>query len=300
LAVRPKRQLFARLDALEFDAIHIATEGPLGWAARRYCLKNGLAFTTAFHTKFPDILKAAVGLPLAMGYAVFKHFHKPSAGVMVPTSGVKDMLAARGFGQLRGWTHGVDTELFRYHPQPALLPALAQLPRPLSLFVGRVSYEKNIEAFLKLDIPGSKVVCGVGPLATSLQARFPQAHWLGVLPRSELAKVYAACDVFVFPSHADTFGLVMLEAMASGTPVAAFPVDGPLQVLTDAANQVRGGAMHSDLRLAWDAALAIGRDQARARALDFSWAQATQSFAGFLVHSRGLPKTWVRLEAVTL
>ena len=290
LAVRPKRTLRAKLDAFQPEAIHIATEGPLGWAARRYCLQRRLAFTTAFHTKFPEILNAYLKIPLAWGYALFRHFHKPSAGVMVPTNGVLRMLEQRGFRKLRSWTHGVDTQLFAYQPQPRLYPPFAPptgtLARPLWLFVGRVSHEKNIEAFLRLDLPGSKVVCGVGPLEGALQQGYPQVHWMGVLARDELAKAYAAADVFVFPSKSETFGLVMLEAMASGTPVAAYPVDGPLEVLGKPDGSCHGGVMHADLRQACYGALAVPRLEARLRALDFSWAQSAQLFESYLVAAR--------------
>ncbi|HAL38088.1 MAG TPA: alpha-mannosyltransferase [Polaromonas sp.] len=283
LAVRPKRRLAVKLDVFQPEALHIATEGPLGWAARSYCLKRGLSFTTAFHTKFPEILHAALKIPLSWGYALFRYFHKPSSGVMVPTNGVLFMLEQRGFRNLRSWTHGVDTELFAFQPQPLLYPPMGTLVRPVSLFVGRVSYEKNIETFLRLDIPGSKVVCGVGPLEPSLRERYPQVRWMGVLARGELAKVYAAADVFVFPSKSETFGLVMLEAMATGTPVAAFPVDGPLEVLGKPDGSCHGGVMDADLQQACYSALAVPRHEPRARALDFSWAQAAQLFESNLV-----------------
>lgn len=286
LAVRPKRGLTEKLEAFQADAIHIATEGPLGWAGRSYCLKRGLRFTTAFHTKFPEILNAAAKIPLSWGYALFRFFHKHSAGVMVPTDSVLDMLAQRGFKNLRSWTHGVDTHLFTFKAEPQPYPPMGTLVRPVSLFVGRVSYEKNIDAFLKLDIPGTKVVCGVGPLEVSLKERFPQVRWMGVMARPELAKVYASADVFVFPSKADTFGLVMLEAMATGTPVAAFPVDGPLEVLggsLKADGSCHGGVMNADLKQACYNALTIPRQEARKRALDFSWERAAQLFESYLV-----------------
>jgi len=288
LAVSPRRLLAEKLDAFQPDAIHLATEGPLGWAGRRYCLRRGLAFTTAFHTKFPEIANAAVGVPVSWGYALFRHFHRPSSGVMVPTRSVLGMLERRGFRNLREWTHGVDTGLFRFQPVPQPYPGLGELGRPVALFVGRVSYEKNIEAFLKIDFPGTKVVCGVGPVESQLKARYPHVRWLGLLPREELARVYAAADVFVFPSHADTFGLVMVEAMATGTPVAAFPVDGPLEVLGKRHEDGRsiGGAMHQDLQQACYQALAVPRHEARRRSEDFSWAHASRLFAGFLVPAR--------------
>ena len=279
LAISPKAQLTQRLDSFRPDCIHIATEGPLGWAARSYCLKRRLAFTTAFHTKFPESLKAAAQVPLSWGYALFRHFHRPSSGVMVPTLGVLRMLEQRGFQNLREWTHGVDTALFPFQAQAQTYAPLGLVARPVTLFVGRVSYEKNIEAFLRLDLPGTKVVCGVGPMEASLKERYPQVRWLGVLPRTELAEVYAAADVFVFPSHADTFGLVMLEAMACGTPVAAFPVDGPTEVLADS----DAGCMHEDLREAVLRAMAIPRHAARRRAMEFSWGHAARQFVGYLV-----------------
>ena len=287
LAIRPGPLLATLLDQLEPDAIHIATEGPLGWAARRYCLQRGLAFTTAFHTRFPEILNAALKIPTTWGYALFRHFHKPSSGVMVPTQGVLRMLQGRGFRALRSWTHGVDMALFPFHDEVQLHPELGLLARPVSLFVGRVSYEKNIEAFLKLDVPGTKIVCGVGPLESALKARYPQVRWMGILPREELAKVYAAADLFVMPSQSETFGLVMLEAMATGTPVAAYPVDGPLEVLGAASAQATGGALHADLRTAWFQALMVPRHEARARAQAFSWAQASRQFQAHLVPTRG-------------
>jgi glycosyltransferase involved in cell wall biosynthesis len=290
LAIAPRRRLAAKLDAFQPDAIHLATEGPLGWAGRRHCLRNGLAFTTAFHTKFPDIVHAAVKVPVSWGYALMRHFHRPSAGVMVPTPSVLAMLQRRGFRKLRAWTHGVDTELFQFHPVPGSYPGLQDVARPLALFVGRVSYEKNIGAFLDMEFPGTKVVCGVGPVEAALKQRHPHVRWVGLLPREELARLYGAANLFVFPSRADTFGLVMAEAMACGTPVAAYPVDGPLTVLErpgPGGQGSLGGAMHEDLQRASLAALGVPRAQARERALDFSWAHAAALFEGFLVPARG-------------
>jgi len=279
LALFPGRALRQRLGDAAPDVVHIATEGPLGWAARRECRRRGWAFTTAFHTKFPEILHAALRVPLGCTYTLFRHFHRASSGVMVPTQGVLEMLEQRGFQRLRPWTHGVDTRLFAYAARPAPCAPLGALPRPLSLYVGRVSYGKGIADFLAVDIPGSKGVCGVGPLEASLRARFPQVVWLGLLPRHELAGVYAAADVFVFPSRSETFGLVLLEAMACGVPVAAYPVDGPLQVLGDSG----AGAMDPDLAVAWRQALRVSRGAARARAQAFGWARATELFLQHLV-----------------
>jgi glycosyltransferase involved in cell wall biosynthesis len=287
LAVRPYKALAAMLDALQPDAVHIATEGPLGWAARKHCLKRGWKFTTAFHTKFPEILKAALRVPLFVGYALFRHFHRPSSGVMVPTQGVRHMLQSRGFKALKPWTHGVDLDLFEHHAEPLDIPELQGHARPYALFVGRVSYEKNIDAFLDLKLPGTQIVCGVGPLEAQLKARYPNVVWLGVLPRPQLAKVYAAADVFVFPSRNETFGLVMLEAMACGTPVAAFPVDGPLQVLCAADGQATGGVLSEDLGLAVQQCASVSRIEARQRAQVFGWPKTVEMFVKNLVPATG-------------
>jgi len=285
LAWRPAKRVAQMLDQAQPDAIHIATEGPLGSAARAYCLRRGLAFTTAFHTRFPDILSKALHIPERWSYAWFKRFHAPSSGVMVPTEGMLRILQGHGFDKLRRWSHGVDLSLF----QP-LAGASLDLPRPVFLFVGRVSYEKNVDAFLRLELPGSKVVYGVGPLLDRFQRQYPQVHWRGVVPRPELVKVYSAADVFVFPSHSETFGLVMLEAMACGTPVAAFPVTGPLDVVGSS----DGGVLHADLREAALRALRVPRERARARALEFDWAPVCDQFVSFLV-----PVDEKRLTAVT-
>jgi glycosyltransferase involved in cell wall biosynthesis len=283
LAISPGRTLPGMLDGYMPDAVHLATEGPLGWAARKHCLRRRWAFTTAFHTKFPEILHAAIKVPLGWGYALFRHFHRASSGVMVPTQGALQMLERRGFSNLRAWTHGVDTKLFTYAPQARVYPGLGPVVRPVSLFVGRVSYEKNIEHFLQMDIPGTKVVCGVGPLMEKLQAKYPQVVWVGLLQRDALAQLYASADVFVFPSPNETFGLVMLEAMACGTPVAAFRVDGPIEVLGAHQGASQGGILHVDLQQAWEAARTVPRHEARLRAICFSWEEATQRFITFLV-----------------
>lgn len=284
LAWRPGRQVAERLDAQAWDAIHIATEGSLGSAARAHCLKRGWAFTTAFHTRFPDILARALHLPESWGYAWFRRFHAPSSGVMVPTEGMLGILSRHGFRHLRPWSHGVDLGLFR-----PVEGADLGLPRPVFLYVGRVSYEKNLEAFLALDLPGSKVVYGVGPLLERFRREHPEVHWRGVVPRPELVNVYSAADVFVFPSRSETFGLVMLEAMACGTPVAAYPVPGPLDVVADS----DGGVLHEDLRTAALRALDVPRSRARERALRFDWRRCCDEFVAHLVPPRGGTMTGV-------
>lgn len=288
LAIKPAAQVSELLQSFSPHAIHLATEGPLGWAARKHCLLHGLSFTTAFHTRFPEILKAALRIPIGLGYAVFRHFHGPSSGVMVPTEGVLRMLEGRGFKNLRPWTHGVDLALFEYRDQARTCQQLGACEGPVFLYVGRVSYEKNIEAFLATDLPGTKVVCGVGPREAALKAKFPHVRWLGLLDRTALQEVYAAADVFVFPSRSETFGLVMLEAMACGTPVAAFPVDGPLEVLGDA-DGARGGVLHQDLQQACLQSLNVPRAEARQRALAFSWSHAATLFEAHLVRARKSP-----------
>ena len=277
LAWRPAREVARRLDESRADVIHIATEGPLGAAARRYCIRRGLAFTTAFHTRFPDILSKALGIPQRWGYAWFRRFHAPAAAVMVPSEGMLRILQGHGFANVRRWSHGVDLKLFC--PTTGVVPAS---PRPVFLYVGRVSYEKNLEAFLSLDLPGSKVVYGTGPLREQLEARYPDVRWHGVVSREALPAIYSAADVFVFPSRSETFGLVMLEAMACGTPVAAFPVEGPLDVVGDS----DGGVLHNDLRVAALEALDLSRHAARARALQFDWTQVCEEFLTLVVPAR--------------
>ena len=208
--------------------LHIATEGPLGMAARRFALRNDFPFTTAYHTRFPEYVHARLRLPLSWSYAWLRRFHGASNGVMAPDAGRGRRSRRQRFQNVKLWSRGVDADVF--HPQPS--KRLNSAP-PIFLYVGRVAVEKNVEAFLELDLPGSKWVVGTGPALERIRARFPQVNYLGVLDREELAKVYAAADVFVFPSKTDTFGLVLLEAMACGLPVAAYPVTGPRDVIGD-------------------------------------------------------------------
>jgi glycosyltransferase involved in cell wall biosynthesis len=259
-------------------ALHIATEGPLGLAARRYALDNKLPFTTAYHTRFPEYVKARTAIPLAWTYRFLRWFHGPAHAVMAPTPAVKSDLEAFGFDNVVLWSRGVDLDVFRVQDSHRL-----DTERPIFLYVGRVAVEKNVEAFLKLDLPGSKWVVGDGPALAGLRAKYPDAHYLGVMKQPELAEVYAAADVFVFPSKTDTFGLVLLEAMACGLPVAAYPVTGPIDVLGDSP----AGVLHEDLRQACMAALDIDRRTARAHAEKFSWRAATEQFVGHLHPAAG-------------
>jgi len=252
------------------DAVHIATEGPLGYAARLFCRRRGLPFTTAYHTRFPEYIKPRFGVPLAWSYAVLRWFHGPSSGIMVATPGIEKALRDHGFtAPIKRWTRGVDTDLFQPYPRDHL-----DFPRPILMFTGRVAVEKNIEAFLKLDIPGTKVVVGDGPQRGELERRYPDARFVGAKHGEDLARHYAAADVFVFPSLTDTFGLVLLEAMACGTPAAAYPVEGPLDVIGNAP----AGALDADLGAAVQRALTIPRDTARAYAETFAWESSVAQF----------------------
>jgi glycosyltransferase involved in cell wall biosynthesis len=269
LALWPGRKVYRQLDALKPDAIHISTEGPLGRAARAWCLKRRLPFTTAYHTRFPEYVAARFAVPLAWTYASVRRFHAPAARVMVATQSIESELLARGFANISRWTRGVDLELFRPDERAAL-----DLPRPIHLYVGRVAVEKNIGAFLALALPGSKVVIGDGPQLAALKARYPDVQFLGAKYGADLARHVAAGDVFVFPSLTDTFGLVMLEAMACGLPVAAFPVAGPKDVVRDG----EVGALDWDLAKAVERAIALPRAACRLYAQNFSWEAATRQF----------------------
>jgi glycosyltransferase involved in cell wall biosynthesis len=269
LAILPGARLRTMIAEFAPDAIHIATEGPLGWSARRFCRSRGLPFTTSFHTKFPDYVHARFRVPTRWSYALMRRFHRPSSGVMVATASLAATLSGHGFANLRRWTRGVDTALFR--PRPKRVFAA---PRPIFLFVGRVAVEKNIEAFLALDLPGTKVVIGDGPLRPQLERRYRAAVFTGYKSGEDLAEHVAAADVFVFPSRTDTFGLVLLEALASGVPVAAFPVTGPIDVVADPAV----GCLDEDLAAAARAALGKSPARCRAYAETFSWRACAELF----------------------
>lgn len=254
------------------QAVHIATEGPLGWAARRLLGRRRWPFTTSFHTRFAEYVALRTRIPLPVGYAWLKWFHRPSSAILASTPSLKRELEERRFGKVLLWSRGVDT--VRFAPGPG---ATLDTPRPIFMYVGRVAVEKNTEAFLKLSLPGSKWVVGDGPLLNNLRAAYPHVHFAGA-QTDALPAYYRAADVLVFPSRTDTFGLVMLEAMACGTPVAAYPVQGPTDVIGDSA----AGAMHEDLGAACLQALAIPKAQVRCHAESFSWRRATDQFVGSL------------------
>ncbi|WP_066212642.1 glycosyltransferase family 1 protein [Blastomonas sp. CCH5-A3] len=276
LALTTRFGIGARLSEFAPDAVHIATEGPLGIAARRFCLDHGYPFTTAYHTQFPDYLAQRTRLPAAMFWPFIRWFHAPAHAILVSTETVRAQLRGQGLGQVVHWGRGVDLTCFRPDaPRPALY---AELAGPIQLYVGRVAVEKNIEAFLSSRHPGSKVVVGDGPAREALARAYPDAHFVGAQSGAALAGYYAGADVFVFPSRTDTFGLVMIEALACGTPVAAFPVSGPLDVLSPGA-----GAMHADLDTAIAAALSLNRADCLAAGRSFTWDASTRQFLNALV-----------------
>ncbi len=273
LAMPGRREVARRIAAAAPDAIHIATEGPIGFMVRAYCLRHGLPFTTSYTTRFPEYISARVAVPEAWSYALLRRFHAPAAVTMVSTLSLAGELRRHGFQNLGMWTRGVDTELFA--PERAIP---LDLPRPIFACAGRVAIEKNLKAFLSLDLPGSKLVIGDGPQEAELKQAYPQATFLGMKKGAELAGAIAAADVFVFPSLTDTFGVVQLEALACGVPVAAFPVTGPKDVI--AGHPV--GVLSEDLRAACLGALTISRQACRAFALRHSWETSARQFAGHL------------------
>lgn len=269
LAIPGWAHVAARMAAANPDAVHIATEGPVGWMVRSWCRRRGVPFTTSFHTRFPEYLASRFSIPTAWTYAVQRRFHNAGAGLMVASQSLAAELEQRGFERLLPWTRGVDTDV--YHPRDVRLFGRDE---PVFLYVGRLAVEKNITAFLDLDLPGRKVVVGAGPLLAELSARYPEVTFTGKRTGEELAQCYASADVFVFPSLTDTFGIVLLEAMASGVPVAAFPVTGPKD------NVVPGvtGVLDWDLRTACLAALQLDRGAVSAKAAEYSWDAAARLF----------------------
>ena len=272
----PGRTVAQRLQRFAPDAVHIATEGPLGMAARRWCLKHGLAFTTSYHTRFPEYVRLRAPVPLAVSYAWMRRFHHAAARTLVATESMRASLLEHGFRNVVLWTRGVDLDLFRPRAKRS-----DRWSRPLMVYVGRVAVEKNLEAFLALDRPGTKLVIGDGPARATLQGRYPDAEFIGYRHGEALATAVAEGDVFVFPSRTDTFGVVMLEAMACGLPVAAYPVEGPLDVVREGVN----GALDEDLGAAVERALAVDRETCRRYAEGCSWERSVAQFHGHLVRA---------------
>jgi glycosyltransferase involved in cell wall biosynthesis len=270
LALPPGQEIERRIAEIAPDAIHVATEGPIGHAVRRYCVRRGLPFTTSFHTRFPDYVAQRLPVPARWTWSWLRRFHGASSAVMAATPTLANELTERGFKNVKLWSRGVDATLFR----PRLGWTDLALKRPVFLTVGRLAVEKNIAAFLALDLPGTKVVVGDGPARAELSQKFPDAVFLGAMQGEGLAAIYAAADVFVFPSRTDTFGLVLLEALASGTPVAAYPVAAPRDVLGTA----EVGVLDDDLQRACCEALEISRESCRQFALTMSWEASARTF----------------------
>jgi glycosyltransferase involved in cell wall biosynthesis len=273
LSILPYRKL--KRSILEFapQALHIATEGPLGLCARRFCVKSGMRFTTSYHTQFPQYLRARFPIPLAASYRALRWFHGAAARCMVSTPSMRLDLAAQGFENLATWRRGVDTVMFKPYPKDLL-----RLPRPIAVYVGRVAVEKNIDAFLNMAWSGSKVIIGDGPERARLEKQYPHATFMGYRFGEDLAKHLAAADIMVFPSRTDTFGLVNLEAMACGIPVAAYPVTGPIDVIEDGVT----GALDFDLAAAAQRALKVDPAACRGRALKSGWDVCSREFEGNL------------------
>lgn len=291
LALPRPRYLAWRIEQYAPDFVHIATEGPIGLMVRAYCLRRRLSFTTAFHTRFPEYVNARFRIPLGWSYTLERWFHNAGKGVMVASPSLGRELSARGFNNVLRWTRGVDAELFR--PRPDRLFGDAQ---PVFMYVGRVAIEKNIEAFLRLDLPGRKVVVGAGPELDVLRGRFPDVVFTGSKTGEELARHYASADVFVFPSRTDTFGNVLLEAMASGVPVAAYPVTGPVDIVRPNVS----GMLDEDLGTAARAALSLDRNRVSEAAKEFTWATAARMFLENLVGLRdGLSTAVSRISKVS-
>lgn len=273
LALFPGRKLAKLLDKLNADAVHIATEGPLGMAARRWCLRHHIKFTTSYHTQFPEYLQLRFPIPLSWSYAWLRRFHKQAVRTLVPTLSQQKLLQQHGFKNVVVWSRGVDTDIFnRDHPQQL------DLPRPILLNMGRVAVEKNIEAFLTVDTPGTKVVVGDGPDLETLREHYPEVVFTGAKFGRELASWVAAADVFVFPSRTDTFGLVLLEALACGVPVAAFPVTGPRDVIIHGVT----GYLDNDLKKAIEHAQKLTAEDCINYAQDNTWQKCTQTFEQYM------------------
>jgi glycosyltransferase involved in cell wall biosynthesis len=277
LSLFPYYKVKQLLDEFQPEAIHLSTEGPLGWAGRRYCLRNNSPYTTTYHTRFPEYVRLRAPIPLALSYAFVRNFHNKAVLTMVATSSMKQTLEEHGFKNLHYWTRGVDIEHFVPRQESVM-----DLPRPIAAYLGRVAVEKNIEDFLNLKLNGSKVVIGDGPALNDLKQQYPDAHFLGYRENGDLARHLASADVMVFPSKTDTFGLVMLEAMACGVPVATYPVEGPLDVIINGTN----GWMDEDLQNAMEHALKVDRARCRKFAEGYSWEACTQQFLSLIQPNR--------------
>lgn len=283
--------LVERIGLIQPDAVHIATEGPIGWMTRRHCKRHGIPFTTSFHTRFPDYLSSRFHVPEALVWSIMRRFHNAGAGMMVATASLARELEQRGFQRVMPWTRGVDTQMF----QPRKVRLFGD--EPVFLYVGRVAVEKNIEAFLKADLPGRRVVVGAGPQLDVLKARYPDVLFAGKKIGDELAQCYASADVFVMPSRTETFGIVILEAMASGLPVAAYPVTGPIDLLAPGVT----GVMGEDLTQAARDAMELNSARVRDRALEFGWDNTAKLFfanietALFARQGRRVPKRRFRV-----
>jgi glycosyltransferase involved in cell wall biosynthesis len=285
LSLFPSARLHHMLKLFAPDAIHLVTEGPLGWAARAFCRKRDIPFTSAYHTRFPEYVRARIRVPMAWSYAFVRRFHAPSSAVLVVAQSIRDDLAERGFRNLVPWSRGVDIAAFKPQPREEFEDA-----RPIWLYAGRLAVEKNIKAFLETDLPGAKWVVGGGPQMKELQRRYKDVRFFGSVDTAELARRYAQADCFVFPSRTDTFGLVMVEALASGVPVAAYPVPGPLDVVTSP----KVGALDEDLRVACLAAIRCDAADCRAHAETFTWTQCARQFRDTL---RPIPRSiWQPLK----
>ncbi len=278
LAIGAGRAVARRLAAVAPNAVHIATEGPLGWAARGWCLKQQMPFTTSFHTRFPDYVAMRTGLPADWFWPIVRRFHGPAATIFTATETLARELADRGLPHTHRWTRGVD--LAAFSPDAPFHSAFAGLPHPIQLYVGRVAIEKNIAAFLRTSVKGSKVVVGDGPALAGLRQKFPEVRFMGALHGPELASAYASADVLVFPSRTDTFGLVMIEALASGVPVAAYRVQGPLDIIGLRPDKTGGriGALHEDLTTAIRLALTADRAACVVAGRYYDWDRCTGQF----------------------
>lgn len=279
LAPWPFSAVNRRLDALRPDAIHIATEGPIGVATRRWCLRHNVPFTTSYHTKLAEYAKAYTKLPLRLGYALLKKFHGPASATLVPTPTIRDELVARGFQDINVWTRGVDHKTFRVYTQNDREDFG---PGPVFLYAGRLAVEKNLDAFLRLDLPGTKVLVGDGPYRKTLERKYPDVVFTGYRHGEELARAYASGDCFVFPSLTDTFGVVMIEAMACGLPVAAFPVTGPIDVVKEGVS----GVLHEDLQVACHQAVQLPQEGVLEYARSFTWERTTDILLETLVSAK--------------